>query len=567
MATFKPLKKIIKAASLLMCAVVLFSLCSCGERSSVKTLTVGTQGITGNFNPFYSDSEGDKMVMDQIFRTVQYRGTDNKLVNRAGSITYSYEDGEKVKYTVTIKDDLFFSDGTNVTIDDVIFFYYFIADARYDGVYKDFYLNDIEGLKEYYFDDVNYAKHLKAYKGKPEDYQKYINKYIEKNYSNGIDVNEITGIQRVDDYTCTLLFNSKNINAVSQINAVILSKAFYAAGYVKGSVNSVKAIASTAMGCGSYYLSGYDGATAVVDENKYSKEGTPDFKQIKFLDLPALDKDFYESVSNGYVDVVTATAVGDEISALSKSQTAYFINDSDEYAGICFNTAKLPNTAIRRALIRACNVYDIIDSAVGSYYTKLYRPLSIRFDEYPDDAQPYYPGSEMSSVAAKEIPPLTGICAGDENSLDYSILTAYASELAKYGVSLTVRAVGEDEFNTMVSSGKADLWLIHNKDGATIDKYDYYHTGGAENYTGLTDSQIDKLTENLRSGIGFIDKQSLVNQLMTAVMEQAVELPLYQLQKVTVYNAQNIDISSIGNASVYDGYSLILPSLKLKESD
>ena len=65
-----------------------------------------------------------------------------------------------MKYTVSIKDDLFFSDGTNIKIDDVVFYYYFISDATYDDTFKDWYLNDIEGLKEYYFDDPNYESSI-----------------------------------------------------------------------------------------------------------------------------------------------------------------------------------------------------------------------------------------------------------------------------------------------------------------------------------------------------------------------------------------------------------------------
>ncbi len=548
-------------ACLLIIAIMLLS-CSCGKRSSIKALTIGTEGITGNFNPFYADSEGDKKVMEQIFRTIQYRGTDNKLVNSVGSITYSYEDNEKIKYTVTIKDNLFFSDGTNVTIDDVIFFYYFIADAKYDGVYSDFYLNDIEGLKEYYYDDVNYEKKLSSYKGKPEGLEAYVKKYIEKNYSDGIDVNEITGIKRVDDYTCTLLYNSGNINAVSQINAVIVSKAFYAAGYVKGNVESVKAICSTAMGCGPYYLSGYEEATAVLDDNKYSREPQPDFRQLKFLDLPALGKGFYESISDGYVDIISTFADSSNISSLAGKDVSYFINDSDEYVSLDFNTKKLTNPVIRRALIRACDVYGVIDSTVGSYYTKVYRPLSVRFEEYPENAEPYYPKSEISSLTSGEIPPLTAVCVGSENSLDALILNAYSEQLAKYGVKLTVKLCAKNEFDSLVSSGKADIWISHNKDGATCDRYDYYHTGGKLNFTGISDPAVDTATEQIRSGIGFFDKKSQTAQLMTLIMEQAVELPLYQLQTVTVYNAQKIDIQATENIGSYDGYGNVISMLK-----
>ena len=45
---------------------------------------------------------------------------------------------------------MFYSDGTHVTVDDLIFFYHFIADASYNGAYSDWYLNNIEGLSAVY---------------------------------------------------------------------------------------------------------------------------------------------------------------------------------------------------------------------------------------------------------------------------------------------------------------------------------------------------------------------------------------------------------------------------------
>lgn len=149
------------AAVILLClAVVLTSGCRAVKSIKTKQLKVGVEGIEGVFNPFYAESEADKQINSQIFLPIQRRTGDNRLVNLCGGISYEYSGTTGVKYTVTIRDDMFFSDGKPVTIDDVIFFYYFIADATYDGVYSDWYLNDIVGLKEYYFDDKNYQSSI-----------------------------------------------------------------------------------------------------------------------------------------------------------------------------------------------------------------------------------------------------------------------------------------------------------------------------------------------------------------------------------------------------------------------
>ena len=129
-----------KLTALLICAIILF-LPSCKSMGSLTRgggeLKIGVNGIEGNFNPFYSESEGDREIASQMFRTIQRRENDNKLINYSGGISYEFVGDSKGKYTVSIKDDMYFSDGSNITIDDVIFFYYFISDASYDGIYKD----------------------------------------------------------------------------------------------------------------------------------------------------------------------------------------------------------------------------------------------------------------------------------------------------------------------------------------------------------------------------------------------------------------------------------------------
>ena len=116
-------RKIKSAVALLAVLAILLS--SCGKSGSKEnTLKIATGKITGNFNPFYATEEGDRAVNSQVFRTIQKTGKNNKLINSVGSISYEYTGESKTKYTVTIRDDLKFSDGRGVTIDDVIFFYY-----------------------------------------------------------------------------------------------------------------------------------------------------------------------------------------------------------------------------------------------------------------------------------------------------------------------------------------------------------------------------------------------------------------------------------------------------------
>ncbi len=513
------------------------------KKNEEKTLRIAAEDITGNFNPFYADSQGDLCVNNQAFMRIQRRGNDNRLTNSAGSITYEIA-GNKVKYTVTIKNNLHFSDGSKVTIDDIIFFYYLCADATYDGVFSDFYLNDIQGLKEYYYDDRNYKDALSELKSDAE-----IKKYIEKNYANGISVKEISGIKRVDDYTCTVMYNSANINAVSQLNAFIVSKEFYSANYVKGSADVLKDFTTMSMGCAAYFIADFDKGTNQTElkRNKYFKEYEPGFDTLEIIDTAKTGTDPVRAVSSGKADVTTVTADNEIMSKVLSKDLKYIVSDDDGYISLFVNTRKIPDEIVRRQILKACTVYDSLDSRYGSYYTKVFLPLSVRFSEYPGATEPFHAGKPVKSIYENEVKKLNLYCVGDENSAEKTAADDMAEKLNDAGIKTTVTLCDYAKLKKDAKSGKADIWVMRVKDGATCDKFDYCHTGGRYNLTGISDEEIDSLCERLRSLIGFSDKKMTVASLLKAIMEESVELPVCQLEKVTVYNGSLLSDESVNS--------------------
>lgn len=644
------------ATIVLLCMALL---CSSGCRAvkSINTteLKIGVEGIEGVFNPFYAETEADKLINSQVFLPIQRRTGNNSLVNLGGGISYEYAGTSGVKYTVTIRDDLVFSNGKPVTIDDVIFFYYFISDASYDGTYSLWYLNDIEGLKEYYFDDKNYQSSLDKIEEQiannysvktisADDYVEYLvatrlegrfdgnldsvspsgatwreyaeklgysrsvddlgaspdtddairliarieaesnplsydpetwyreklyGEYIEKNYSDGIDVTEISGIKKINDYTCTVLFNSRNINAVSELNALIVSKAFYSADYIKGQADKVKEISGYAVASGPYTVTDYSDNEVTLGINGCYFDGTPDFDSLKFIDLAAENQDPAQSVLDGKTDVLTVTASSELISKLAADKVKYYVSDNDCYTSLFFNTRTL-DSFLRKALCGiASEVGSSIQSKVGTYYTAPHRPLSVRFDEYPTSAtQSYYTESSYSAYELVKGTPdraFTAYCPTDADEFAVAALNEYKTLLAEKGVTLNIVSADEAQLNAAITSGRADIWIETVYDGATSDKYDYYNSAGKYNKTALNDSQINELTSGIRSAIGLSARDKMTENLLELIMEQAVEYPLYQLQKVTIYNIDTVHPDSFDESFNYDGFEYAIPLLKNKK--
>ena len=162
-----------------------------------EALLVGAEGLSGVFNPLFAKSEADKKVCALIFDTVCSVGQLGELEDAAGHFAPAEEDTaeeadteegqdgsgeeeETVCYQLALNKGLKFSDGTELTIDDVIFTWKLMADPFYTGTYS---LAEVPvvGIQEYYYDtnDVaGYKKNLsKTYSSKQiseEDFIAYL---------------------------------------------------------------------------------------------------------------------------------------------------------------------------------------------------------------------------------------------------------------------------------------------------------------------------------------------------------------------------------------------------------
>lgn len=132
-----------------------------------STLVVSCEmGLEGKFSPFFALSAADQdvvdmftistLVLDRVSNPVNhgiegetrsYNGTDYTYKGAGDVIVTENADGT-VSYDLTIRDDIKFSDGSNATIDDVIFGMYVVLDPTYDGNVT-LYSVPIKGLEEY----------------------------------------------------------------------------------------------------------------------------------------------------------------------------------------------------------------------------------------------------------------------------------------------------------------------------------------------------------------------------------------------------------------------------------
>ena len=131
-----------------------------------STLVVGYSFFSEKFSPFFSktsydtdvaemasvlvmevDREGNPVLKGIEGETRSYNGTPYSYKGISDIEVVQNDDGS-VDYFVTLRDGVLFSDGTPMTIDDLLFTLYVLCDPTYDGSFS-FYTTPIEGIEDY----------------------------------------------------------------------------------------------------------------------------------------------------------------------------------------------------------------------------------------------------------------------------------------------------------------------------------------------------------------------------------------------------------------------------------
>ncbi|MBR4706441.1 MAG: ABC transporter substrate-binding protein, partial [Pseudobutyrivibrio sp.] len=155
-----------KIVSLVLAATMALSMVGCGSKggdsaskggeasdaSSDTPLVIGWSAMSQKFSPFFAESVPDEYLTDRLVMTSligmdrsgqyildgidgytsEYNGTEYTYYTPSKVDIVENEDGS-VDYNIQIRDDIKFSDGEPLTIDDIIFDMYVYCDPTYDG--------------------------------------------------------------------------------------------------------------------------------------------------------------------------------------------------------------------------------------------------------------------------------------------------------------------------------------------------------------------------------------------------------------------------------------------------
>lgn len=666
-----------RLTAIVLSVVMIASLTACGGKGTQQkeqsdtlangkapgkydTLVIGTSELNGIFSPFFYKTSYDYQVTQMVGLDLCRLNDKNELIPWAGSISSEeLKNGTDVqtKYTVKLKQGLKFSDGSPVTIDDVIFNWYVYADPMYDGM-SIFHTLDIVGLQDYYYDSPDYSKQMEKFKkqanaisdqevkkfitqyteeqiqayGAPylnethklgadpkavtfeadvkkaylamnlkewdvlkaeaiaEKYESLEKSYVKGNLEDGVDVDTISGIQKVDDYTATVLLNGVNISADRIIAEIpIMPEHYYGVGqdgtkFSKGNLAMVRERNQQPMSGGPFIYESYKNNIVTLKANPDYFKGAPKIPTLKFQVVS--DNNKVDSVILGDIDITDPSASKEVMKQLEDNKIAYSLVDNNGFGYINISAKRIKDKNIRKGLMHLMNRAPAINAYYGELATILERPMTSTLAEYPTDAKEYYgydpkkameyfekagyhknKDGKLVNQAGKQ---LSIECAIGQLSSHPAagILTQMKSDLDQLGASFKISDTDFNVLSDRVQNDDIDMWVMawgNANDCDITQMYDSKMTApGASNRIWIQDKKLDRLLKQTRQTLDLEERKKLVAQELDIIMDWAVTMPIYQRKNLFIYNPEVVKVDTLPkNITTYWTYVSEIEKLEL----
>lgn len=488
------------------------------------TLNLVTTGkFEGKFNPTLSTSSYDSSVLGYIFEGLLTY--DSKFIFEPSQMTedYSY-DSDKKQYTFHIKKGIKFSDGKELTSEDIKFSYSVVARPEYTGRGA-FLSTSIKG-----FDDVAAGK----------------TRYL-------------SGIETPDKYT--IIFNMKENNARSLNSFVmeIMPKHYYEYKNKEDYKTSFLAKNEKPIGSGPYKLTEYKpGEYVILDRVSTYHGGDSPAKKLVIKYTP--EESLSPALATGELDLgPLGGRKSKEKQIASKNNLVKFQeNAPGGYSYMGFNLKKpmFKDKNLRHALAYGLNRELYAKKVLEGYASVVNQPLVPQHWANNKDVNQY----EYNPEKAKSILEDDGWKVGDDGfrykdgkKLAFTLKTAASSGNSPSGKTFLAliknnwKEIGVDvdiqlvDFNAMIKdifdeNPKFDLVMLGWTTIADPDVSDVFVTNSPNNYVSYSNKIVDELA---KKGLTTMEQEKRIpiyNEIMKEINEDLPYLFLVSSKGVTGIN-------------------------------
>lgn len=512
-------------------------------------------------------------------------------------------------YTFELVEGAKFSDGTPVTAEDIIFTYKVLADPTYDGSSTLFttpikgineyryddpnYKEKIDSFKkqaedykptdaeitetankiaqENKMDVKDFLPKGEYYESgtivslKTDKYKALESNYIKENLSKSeLSVPEIEGVQKINDTTVQVTINGVDPKAIWNLGGVYIApKSYYGESFKKGDLESVRSKNSSPVGSGPYNFVSYENNVVNLVANDSYFKGAPLIKKVKFQVSSEDNK--LEAVKRGDYDISDPSASLEILQQAKDAGLHYELIDNLGYGYIGMNANRIPDKNVRKGIMSLINRGPAIESYYGELASIIERPVSRVSWAYPDEAKPYYTYDETKAMEyftkagyvqtekdGKKVLAKNGNQLKIEVGIpDISthpsgpILTSLKTSMEKMGAVLEIQDSEGNVFFDKLNSDQWDMWVAAWGATPDPDMYQLYHSDGPSNYYKIKSEELDTLIMDARSTNNIEERKELYSKALDIIMDEAVEMPVYQRKNMFVFNPETFDVDSI----------------------
>ncbi|MGP1419362.1 MAG: ABC transporter substrate-binding protein [Sphaerochaetaceae bacterium] len=388
----------------------------------------------------------------------------------------------------------------------------------------------------------------------------YWTEQLNKSMNTGEGVPTIRGLNKIDDYTCTVKYNSINIYGDRSINQYYIPEHYY--GKIeKGKVGEKQQTNMVPLGSGPYKWVGFADKIVTCVANPLYFEGCPIIGTVKWQYVPGSDT--ISSLASGAVDIANPTGTKENVIELDAAGIAYDLTDNAGYGYCGFNSENMSLNVRKGLWCLMSNRQAAIKGYYGKIADVIERPMPTVLAEYPQDAKQCYPYSKEEALkyfnaagytqkngklvdkSGKQLVVnayIGGDGIGDHPT--FAVLVQAAEDLKSLGGELQIQDVPFNVLQAAMNDGTADIFCLAWGNVNTCDKTTQFKTGGGQNRSRISDAKMDELLDKIVITIDLAERKALVAEMLDRAMDLCLELPVYQRKNILAYNKENINMAT-----------------------
>ncbi len=561
-----------------------------GEVVQRDTLRVAYTNIGSCFNPFFFQTANEKSIVDLTHISLLSLNSDRVNDSAISASELSIEETEygTFNYYFKLKDDLKFSDGEILDVDDVIFSLYVLLDRSYDGPFT-----------------------LKTLPIK--GYREYINRNSQF----------ISGITKIDDHILKLELLYSSENYLEQLSFYIAPMHHYGNsdmynynnhlfGFTRGDISSVKTV-NEHMGAGAYIITSFADDKICLKSNLNYYLGVPRINNIEVYS--ANSKEMMDGVLENKYDICEADYNMETIQYLKEHNggnidgeviRAHIYDHSGyTYIGINAFNVKVGNykdsfesKCLRKAFATLFAVYrdEVCQEYYGSATSVINYPISntswlspsetdedyeVAFSHDVNGNELYFNGmtnsqrDEAALAAAIEYLICAGfifdnelnsfIMAPDGAKLEYTVILPkdYSTykifekaslALSSIGITLSINEIDNpDILWNALDNNECEIWSAAWNTSENHELYQIYHSFNTDEHYGssgyndfdIADAYLDDLIMQTKSEPNPTKLKKLYLQCFDVILDWSVEIPVFQRSKVALFNLYTVNNNSL----------------------